>query len=227
MNEKPAVGRESEAGFFSGKMKIAVELGVNILAPWVVYRILSPGYGDFVGLVASAVPPMAWSVYELVRNRVLDALSLLVLSGILLSVAAVGFGGSPRMLMVRENLFSMPVGLAFLVSAYWRRPLIYYLAGAIFARQSDERRAEFESNWQRPHVIRGLRIMSAVWGLGLTVQGAVLIWMALTWPIERYLLVSPVVGYGMLGGLAAWNVWYSRRLRDRSEREDAAGAPPR
>jgi len=150
-------------------------------------------------LAASAAPPTLWSVYELARFRKLDALSLIVLAGILLSLSAVLFGGSARLMMVRENLFTVPIGLAFLISAVTSRPLIYDLAAAVIARESSERLAFFETVRQRPQVMHGLRVMTAVWGFGLVAQGVLLGWMAWTWPIERYLLLSPIIGYGYSG----------------------------
>jgi hypothetical protein len=209
----PAAPRSSRAA----GAKTAFELFVNIGAPWLVYTLLAPRYGDFWALVASAAPPTLWSLYELARYRVLDALSLLVLGGIALSLLAMGLGGSPRMLLVRENIFSVPIGLAFLLSLGLRRPLIYYLATATMARNSGERLAEFEANWQRPHVLRGLRIMSLVWGLGLVAQGVFLSWAAWTWPIATYLLVSPAIGYGAIGAMALWNWRYVQELRRTSE----------
>lgn len=182
-----------------------------------VYRLLNGRYGEFVALVASAAPPMLWSIYELARFRKLDALSLLVLGAILLSLLALLMGGSPRLLMVRENLFSIPIGLAFLISAATARPAIYYLAVATLQRQSAENRARFEAVWQRPHVLRGLRVMSIVWGAGLVAQGLLLGWMAWTWPIERYLLLSPIIGYGMIAVLLIWTFRYRSTLRRRSE----------
>jgi hypothetical protein len=197
---------------------LAIELTVNIVLPWLVYTLLSPRYGDFVGLVASAAPPTLWSLYELLLFRMLDALSILVLAGIALSLLAVGLGGSPRMLMVRDNLFSVPIGLVFLISAATSRPVIYYLASAVFARNSPERRAAFEANWQRPAVLRTLRITSAVWGAGLIAQGSLLAWMALTWPIGRFLILSPIIGYGTIAALALWTYLYQQAVRRRTER---------
>ncbi len=77
-------------------------------------------------------------------------------------------------------------------------------------------------------MLRGLRIMSLAWGLGLTAQGVLLGWMAWTWPISTYLIVSPVIGYGVIGALALWNWRYARGLRRRSEAmgRAAANAPP-
>jgi hypothetical protein len=199
-------------------LKTAAELVVNIGLPWLVYTLVSPQYGDFAGLAASAAPPALWSLYELALFRQLDALSLLILGGILLSLLAVALGGSPRMLMVRDNLFTVPIGLAFLGSVWLKRPLIYYVAGAILARNSPEDRANFELAWRRPHVLRGLRVMSLVWGLGLTAQGMLLGWMAWTWPIGPYLLVSPVIGYGAMVVMGGWSWWYQNGLRRISER---------
>jgi hypothetical protein len=90
------------------------------------------------------------------------------------------------------------------------------------ARNSPEQLAQFEANWERPHVLRGLRIMSLVWGVGLVAQGVLLAWMAWTWAISTYLIVSPVIGYGVIGALAFWNWRYARGLRRRSDAMRAA-----
>ena len=112
-----------------------LELAVNLLLPWLTYRLLAPHVSEFAAIAWSAAPPMLWSLAELARHRSLDALSLLVLGGIALSLVALLFGGSPRMLMVRENLFTIPIGLLFLVSLLMKKPLIYYAARATFMRQ--------------------------------------------------------------------------------------------
>ncbi len=209
----PAGSRGRAPGLFS-----FIELLVNLGLPWLVYTLLSPHYGDFIGLAASAAPPALWSLFELAMFRKLDALSLLILGGISLSLLAVAFGGSPRMLMVRDNLFTVPIGLAFLGTAWLKRPLFYYAVAAFLARQPGDGRANFESAWQRPHITRGLRVISIVWGVGLILQGVLLGWMAWTWPIGPYLLVSPVLGYGAMALMGVWTWWYQGQLRVVSER---------
>jgi hypothetical protein len=61
-----------------------------------------------------------------------------------------------------------------------------------------------------------MRMMTAVWGVGLTSETALRSWMAWTWPIERFLVVSPFIGYGIYGGLLVWTLWYRKTLRNRS-----------
>lgn len=199
--------------------KTFIELAVNIAGPWLVYTLALPHTDEFHALVASAVPPIVWSLYELVTLRKIDALSLFVLGSIGLSVAAIGLGGSPRMLLVRENIFSVPLGLAFLLTAPLRRPLLYHIASAIFTRQSEEHAARFAARGQKPGALRAMRIMSIVWGAGVIAQGLFLAWAAWTWRVSLYLVAGPVIGYGSIIVLALWTVAYQQRLSRR-----AAGA---
>ncbi|RKE36619.1 hypothetical protein B0G76_2821 [Paraburkholderia sp. BL23I1N1] len=195
-----------------------LELAVNFLLPWLAYRLALPHMSETGALIASAVPPIVWSLIELVRFRRVDALSVIVVAGIVLSVAAMALGGSPRMLLLRESLVSGAVGVAFLVSLPMRRPLIFYLARATVAREMEGGAARFESLWrERPALVSAMRFMTLVWGVGLTGETALRAWMALTWPIERFLVVSPFIGYAIYGGLALWTAWYRKTMRSRAE----------
>lgn len=195
-----------------------LELVVNFLLPWLVYRYSHPQLGETGALIASSVPPILWSLIELVRFRRVDALSVIVVGGIVLSIGAMALGGSPRMLLLRESLVSGAIGVAFLLSLPMRRPLIFYLARASVAREMEGGAARFEALMQeRPGLSAALRMMTLVWGIGLTGETALRSWMALTWPIERFLVVSPFIGYGIYGALTVWTVWYRKSLRKRSE----------
>ncbi|MFP3566591.1 VC0807 family protein [Paraburkholderia sp. SIMBA_030] len=193
-----------------------LELAVNFLLPWLAYRFALPHLGETGALIASAVPPIVWSLIELARFRRVDALSVMVVTGIVLSIAAMALGGSPRMLLLRESLVSGAVGVVFLLSLPMRRPLIFYLARVTVAREMEGGAARFEALWrERPALATSLRLMTLVWGVGLTGETALRAWMALTWPIERFLLVSPFIGYGIYGGLTLWTLWYRKTMRSR------------
>jgi len=190
------------------------ELAVNLLLPWVAYTLAHPRYGEVGGLIASAVPPLAWSIVELGRFRRVDALSTIVLLGIALSILAMAFGGGPRVLLMRECLAAGAIGVSFLVSLLARRPLVFYLARATVARETPEGVARFELLWrERPEFASAMRRLTAVWGVGLTADAALRTWLAATWPIERFLIVSPILGYSVFGTLLAWTFWYRARMR--------------
>ncbi len=196
---------------------VAVDIGVNFAVPYIIYTVAAPRYGDVRALLASSLPPIVWSIVEFVRHRRLDALSLLVLAGIVLSLLAFFGGGGARMLQLREKLVTGVVGVAFLVSAAVGRPLIYELARAGMARRGSaagtaeaERMAGLRND---PRFRRSMTTMTLVWGLGLIVDVAIGAALVFTLTIREYLIVNPIAGYAVLGALSLWTWWYSRRQR--------------
>jgi hypothetical protein len=210
------------------RKSLIVELGVNLLLPWLAYRYSLPHWGETGALYASAIPPIIWSLVEFARFRRVDALSVLVLLGIALSCIAMALGGSARLLLLRESMISGAVGVVFLVSLALPRPLTFYLARATMARESESASARFEAAWHgQPSLRRSIWLMTLVWGAGLTIEALVRSWLAWHWPPERYLAVTPFISYGIYGGLMGWTLWFRRRLRARdSSTESAHGTVP-
>jgi hypothetical protein len=178
-----------------------------------VYEALEARYGDTDALIASAVPPLLWSGYELAKTRRLDAVSFMVVASILLTVAATAMGGSPKLIQIRDALVTGAMGVLFLASLLLKKPLIFYLARAASARNTAQGATQFEAMWQKPGIRRTFRTMTAVWGLGLIVQTAVMCALAWVWPISRYLLLSPFIGYGIFGLLLLWSLWYGGKRK--------------
>lgn len=190
------------------------ELAVNLLLPWVAYRLAQPHWGEIGGLIASAIPPLAWSIVELVRFRRIDALSAVILLGIVLSLLAMAFGGGTRALLMRESLASGMIGVVFLGSLLAKRPIVFYLTRATVARETREGVARLELLWSENRgFVTAMRLLTLVWGTGLAADAVLRTYLAATWPIERFLVVSPMLGYGVFGVLMAWTFWYRTRMR--------------
>ena len=111
-------------------VNIGVEALVNFVGPFVIYTLAQPELGDARALIASSVLPIAWSIAEFIRRRRVDAISLIVLTGIALSLLAFLGGGGVRFLQLRERLVTGLIGLIFLGSAATGWPLMYHLAQA-------------------------------------------------------------------------------------------------
>src|SRR5579871_5015738 len=65
-----------------------LELVVNFAAPLAIFTLERAALGDTRSLMVAAAPPILWSIGRLIFARRLDAISLLVLCGIALSLAA-------------------------------------------------------------------------------------------------------------------------------------------
>jgi len=201
----------------------ALETAINAILPFAIYTATNRQLGDVGALIAASVPPIAWSIAQFVRSRTLDALSLLIVAGIALSLLALWGGGGAKFLQLRENLVTGVIGLAFLGSVAVGRPLIYYLARAGMRRQGQTGQlAEFEGRRDDVFFTRTMRVMTLVWGLGLVLQTAIAVALVFTLPIPTYLAVQPMVGYGFVGLLVGWTMLYGRRQRARGRARGAA-----
>lgn len=197
------------------KSVLLLDLLVNAVLPWLIYDQLSY-LGEQPALLWSAVPPLLWSGVELLWHRRLDAIAIVSLLGIALSLAMLALGGSPRWLLVRESLVTGLIGVSFLLTLALRRPILYHLARATLARQGEEPLKRFEAAAEQPGLLRAMRILTLGWGCGMVLETLLRSTLAWTWPIERYLVVSPILFYGSFAAMTAWTVWYRRRLRERA-----------
>jgi hypothetical protein len=204
-------------------LSVATEVLINFLLPYLIFRTTKAELGDVHALMLSSAPPIAWSIFEFVRHRRVDAVSMLALAGIGLSLLGYFGGGGVKFLQLRERLVTGAIGLIFLGSAAINRPLIYQLARARLSRQADtETLARVEGLKDNPYFKRGMMFMTLVWGFGLVIECAIGVALVFALPIATYLLVGPVLGYGTIGLLSAWTFWYVRRMRRRGEAMQAA-----
>jgi hypothetical protein len=219
---------QNPAGMGNGLMKVtdaigwlrtkgpalALDLAVNFVAPVLIYNFASGHWGDVGALLASSVPPLLWSVIGFVRERRVDALSVLAIVGIALSLLAFLGGGSARFLELREKMVTLLIGLAFLGSAAIGKPLIYPLARATMARKSKALAEAFEAKRNEATVRHTVMVMTLVWGFGLLADFALSVVLIFALSISAYLVVGSIIGYATIGGLTLWTVLY-RRYRER------------
>jgi hypothetical protein len=203
---------------------ILVEALVNFILPFVIYNYAEAPLGEVRALLASSAPPILWSLVEFARHRRLDALSVLVVSGIALSLLAMLGGGGARFLQLREKLVTGVIGLAFLGSALTGKPLIYELARATMRRKSEGEAQQFEALQVHAGFRRTMTVMTLVWGLGLLADVAVSVVLVFVLTIREYLLVNPILGYGTMGALGLWSFLYGQRAKRLGEARRAAAA---
>jgi hypothetical protein len=195
---------------------------INFILPYVIYSYAEAPLGEVRALLASSAPPIVWSLIEFARNRRVDALSVLVLAGIALSLLAMLGGGGAKFLQLREKLVTGAIGLAFLVSALIGKPLVYELARANMRRKSEGEAEQFEALRVHAGFRRTMTVMTVVWGLGLVADVAVGVVLVLTLSIRTYLIVNPILSYSTMGALTLWTFLYARRARRRGEERRAA-----
>jgi hypothetical protein len=193
-------------------LRSLAEFAVNLGVPFLTYRLTHPSLGDVGAMMAASAAPMAWAIIEFVRRRRVDALSLIVLAGIGLSLIGFLGGGGVRFVQLREHLVAAVIGLIFLASAAIGKPLIYQLARARLKRLgATSDLGTVEGLRDSPIFRRAMMTMTLVWGAGLVAESALSCSPIFVMTIQQFMLAGWVVGTATIGGLTAWTFWYANR----------------
>jgi intracellular septation protein A len=192
-------------------LNTAVEILINVVLPFAIYSLAKARLGDAGALMASSTPPILWSIVEFARRRRVDALSVLVLTGIALSLLAFVGGGGVRFLQLREQSVTGLIGLIFLGSAAVGRPLIYFLIRAMITRTAPAKAARFVALRHETFFRRAMLTMTLAWGVGLVVQCALAVSLTYTLTVPQFMIAGPVVGYGVPTLLTLWTSRFVRR----------------
>ncbi len=158
-------GLAQRPGVLPMMLEMAIDGGVPFASYWLSMRYLSRS--EVVALLVASIFPTLKSLQGLLRRRELDPISVLILFGLLFGLVALLAGGSAKLLLLRESLFTGAFGLACLVSLLFRsrRPVMFYF-GRFFAAGSDPlRRARFDGLWEYESFRRVQRVITLVWGL--------------------------------------------------------------
>ena len=201
---------------------LAPQLVVAGVLPVVAYAFLRPHVAsDATALAAVMVFPVAEIVFERVRHGRFEPIGIIALMGIAIGlVGALVFHGNATLLKVRESLITGVFGLVCLASLGARRPAMYYL-GRSFATGDDPAKVrEFDTIWELPGVPRRFLFVTAVWGVTLVAEAVTRTALALTLTTQTFLVVSPILNWGVIGAL----LWFSTSFTRRSERRVAADA---
>ena len=197
------------------------------VAPLVVYQLARhAGVADATALAISAAPPALAVVVEWSWRRRLNVIGAIVLVGILLGLGAVAvLHGNELVLKMRESVVTGFFGLVCLVSlALPVRPAMFHIGRAMAGAGGPDARREFDGLWEVPRARRTFRMITLAWGLGFAAEAGVRALLAVQLSTGRFLTVTPVVSWVVVGSLTYWTITYIRASRRLGEAEAQAEA---
>lgn len=195
-------------------LSLALDVLLNASIPTACYfvskRFVSSS--EVSALLIATTYPALKSVCDLLRQRELNPVTLTVLLGIVVGLFAFLLGGDPRMLLIREAVFTGAFGICCLASLGFQRPLMFYFGRYFVAGTNPEGRAAFEARARNPSARRGLQLVTAVWGVLYVGEFAIRVILVYTLPAPLVLSISPFM-IGSVTILAViWTFRYRRKL---------------
>lgn len=201
---------------------ILIDIFLNTAIPWMLYRLskhyISPS--ELTALLIATTFPVAKNIVGFTRRRQLDPVSVLVLSGIVTGIIALFLSGSPKILLIRESLFTGIFGLACLLSLlpyFFPRPIMFYFGRYFLAGDDIEKRRRFDESWQKPQARFTNRLITVVWGLVYTGEFAIKIILVEILSIEAVLAIFPFITGFLTIATVVWTFSYVKKVRGQAE----------
>ncbi len=195
----------------SKRTYVLFTLFLNGFVPWALYVWLSDYMSSLAALSIATLVPLIDNIVHLWKHKKLDAFGSLMLFTFVLTLVLVFLGGSEKLLLIRESFITASVGLIFLLSLLFTRPLMFYLA-LRFVGKSD-----FADNWKYEYFRYVMRLMTFVWGIILLLEATVRVIMVFQLSTAQYLAFSNFVLCGIIGIAILWTIVYRKKAGRRLE----------
>ncbi len=194
---------------------IVVSLVINGVFPVVVYNLFLDHFSSFVSLLIATLIPLGDNLFHILKYREADAFGLFMLTGFVLSLLAFILGGNERLILLRESMVTGLLGLIFIASLFFAKPLIYHFAIRFSSSDASDKKAQFQKNWEIPYFRLVLRIMTAIWGISLLGEAILKIILVYELTIPAFLAISQLIFYGVIGAAILLTIVYRRIAKTR------------
>ncbi len=189
----------------------------DAFGPLLAFYVALKFGGLIVGIVAATGCAVAAWQWE--RRQERSGLMARISVVLVIAQAVIGLiADDAKVYLAQPVLISAVYGVAFVVSAYIRRPLAGAFAGEMYPFPPEVRASDtFRRVFGR---------VSLAWGALLIVRAALRIATLSSWSVDVFVAVSFVTGVPLTTALISWSVWYGRRGFERSEEWGWAFTPP-
>ncbi|MFD1678271.1 VC0807 family protein [Alicyclobacillus fodiniaquatilis] len=189
-------------------------LFLNGVVPLILYTILKHQMSNIQALAIATAIPVLDNVWTIIKQRRVDILALFTMIGFLLELGILLIHGNAQLLLLRGAFVTGMLGITFLGSLLFPRPLIYYFA--IRFNSSEEGRNRLSSLWSNCHFRRRIRITTLVWGVALLSEALLETVLIYSISTSEFVIISPFIQYGIIGLAFTWTHWYRRKVRTSS-----------
>lgn len=138
------------------------------------YALRSFGVNDFWALAIAGLATSVLAIANTVKRRSLDAVGLLVIVEVALSLSLLFVTRNPRILLLRASAYTSAAGVYLLFTIFIGRPFMFESSKPMVqARGGSARLAAYERCWDRSPEFRGFeRNGTLAWGIALLADAA-------------------------------------------------------
>jgi hypothetical protein len=200
-----------------GRLAPLIPLAIDLVVPMMVlYGLRAAGTSMWQALVASSIVPVLVVGVRFARSRMVDYSALFVLVLMVFGIGLSLLTGNPRTLLIRDSWIWMLVGVAgvwLLASVVYGRPaLMVMFRSFVLTKVGPEGLRRWEARWDGDAGFRrGLRTLTAVWGVATVLNAVLHVIGAFVLPLDVAPLVLNAIWPVIAVPLCAFHLVYTKR----------------
>lgn len=194
----------------------AGEIGLSIL----VFQLArSAGWGETAAYLFSAGVPVAGAIVYFARYRMPSVASGIILGISLFSaVVTLILSLDPKWLLYKGAGITGLVGLIFLASMMFGKPLAFYFGQRFAGASTPEGRSWWYSLWQYPGFRRSQRQITLVWAIVFILEAGLKIGVVLVASFDQAFIVGQILPFFAVGVA----MWFTIRISTSAQRQAEA-----
>lgn len=204
------------------KKSIIISILINAILPLITYKILINHIpSSIAALIISTTIPIIDNIYHIIKEKKIDIFASLIILGFIVGIISMLFSGSQKLLLIRQSYITAVIGILFLISMFFPKPMIYYLAKKFINSQdkyAKNNKSTIDEKCKNPHFRFSMKFLTFIWGICFVLEAVCNISLVFILSVSKYMLISPLVSYGFIGCATFITFFYRKKIKSKFSR---------
>lgn len=204
------------------KKSIIISILINAILPLITYKILINHIpSSITALIISTTIPIIDNIYHIIKEKKIDIFASLIILGFIVGIISMLFSGSQKLLLIRQSYITAVIGILFLISMFFPKPMIYYLAKKFINSQdkyAKNNKSTIDEKCKNPHFRFSMKFLTFIWGICFVLEAVCNISLVFILYVSKYMLISPLVSYGFIGCATFITFFYRKKIKSKFSR---------
>lgn len=204
------------------KKSIIISILINAILPLITYKILINHIpSSITALIISTTIPIIDNIYHIIKEKKIDIFASLIILGFIVGIISMLFSGSQKLLLIRQSYITAVIGILFLISMFFPKPMIYYLAKKFINSQdkyAKNNKSTIDEKCKNPHFRFSMKFLTFIWGICFVLEAVCNISLVFILSVSKYMLISPLVSYGFIGCATFITFFYRKKIKSKFSR---------
>lgn len=204
------------------KKSIIISILINAILPLITYKILINHIpSSITALIISTTIPIIDNIYHIIKEKKIDIFASLIILGFIVGIISMLFSGSQKLLLIRQSYITAVIGILFLISMFFPKPIIYYLAKKFINSQdkyAKNNKSTIDEKCKNPHFRFSMKFLTFIWGICFVLEAVCNISLVFILSVSKYMLISPLVSYGFIGCATFITFFYRKKIKSKFSR---------